>query len=100
MKRRLLSMLGLGIGLVTALASSPAYAQPKTIPAQVVDATDLATPAGKRSIDDALADYFRALTADKLIDVESGNLTTLRAELGTAEGLLRAGAALEAAVAP
>lgn len=93
MKRRLVAALGLAAALVAA----PAYAQ--TIPGKLVAEPDPATPAGKRSIDDALAAYFQALTADKLIDVESGNLTTLRAELSTAEGLLRAGAALEAAVA-
>jgi hypothetical protein len=55
--------------------------------------------ASGRAVDAALAGYFQALAQDKLIDIDSGNLTTLRAELGAAEALLRAGAALEAAVA-
>lgn len=52
-----------------------------------------------RAVDGALAGYFQAMAQDKLVDIDSGNLTTLRAELGAAESLLRAGAALEAAVA-
>ena len=48
---------------------------------------------------DPLAQYFTALEAMKLIDVESGNLETLRHDLAVGEGLLRDGAFLPAAVA-
>ena len=49
--------------------------------------------------DDPIAKYFTELEAMKLIDTESGNLDTLRRELGTAELLLRDGAFSSAAVA-
>ena len=80
------------------LGTSAALAQP----ADQGAASKAAAPAqgaSGRAVDPALAAYFSALAADKLIDIESGNLTTLRAELGAAEALLRGGAALEAAVA-
>jgi len=48
---------------------------------------------------DPIAKYFAELEAMKLIDTESGNLETLRRELGTAEQLLRDGAFANAAVA-
>jgi len=48
---------------------------------------------------DAISNYFKALEAMKLIDVESGNVSTLRRELQTAETLLRDGAYANAAVA-
>jgi hypothetical protein len=48
---------------------------------------------------DPIAAYFTALEAIKLIDVDSGNLETLRRELGVAEQLLRDGAFANAAVA-
>jgi TolA-binding protein len=88
------------------LAAAPASAQPTTTPAPAIPVGDKNEPeapasgrSADRAVDSALVAYFQALAADKLIDVDSGNLTTLRAELGTAEGLLRAGASLEAAVA-
>src|SRR5688572_3479174 len=63
-------------------------------------ATMLATPAtAQPKPDDPLAKYFGALEAAKLIDVESGNLETLRRELGIAEALLRDGTFGNAAVA-
>ncbi len=48
---------------------------------------------------DALAKYFEALEGTKLVDVESGNLATLKRELQIAEDLLRSGAYTNAAVA-
>ena len=61
-------------------------------------------PAGKASADkpaatDPIAKYFTELAAMKLVDAESGNLETLRKELGAAEQLLRDGAFVNAAVA-
>lgn len=53
----------------------------------------------KPTVDDPIAKYFTELEAMKLVDVESGNLETLRRELGTAEQLLRDGAFANAAVA-
>jgi hypothetical protein len=57
-----------------------------------------AGPAADR-VDDPIAKYFTELEAMKLIDAESGNLESLRRELGTAELLLRDGAFANAAVA-
>jgi hypothetical protein len=61
-------------------------------------------PAGKAGADrpaasDPIVRYFTELEAMKLIDAESGNLETLRKELGAAEQLLRDGAFVNAAVA-
>ncbi len=67
------------------LVSSIASAQPQ-VPAA-------------RAPDDPVARYFTELEAEKLIDVESGNLETLRKELGVAEELLRGGNFVNAAVA-
>jgi TolA-binding protein len=73
--------------------------------AGVANAAPRATtqPTGKASADkpaeDPIAKYFTELEAMKLIDTESGNLDTLRRELGTAEQLLRDGAFVNAAVA-
>jgi len=53
----------------------------------------------KKSIDDPLAKYFEALEATKLVDVESGNLDTLKHELQIAEDMLRDGTFVNAAVA-
>ncbi|HEU4732994.1 MAG TPA: hypothetical protein VFT22_34105 [Kofleriaceae bacterium] len=60
-----------------------------------------AEPAARtdRAADDPIARYFTVLESMKLIDAESGNLDTLRRELGTAELLLRDGAFVNAAVA-
>ncbi len=78
------------------LGASIAHAAPKA-------ATDPAS-AGKSGADqpadaDPIARYFTELAAVKLVDAESGNLETLRKELGTAEQLLRDGAFVNAAVA-
>ncbi|HET9626805.1 MAG TPA: tetratricopeptide repeat protein, partial [Kofleriaceae bacterium] len=48
---------------------------------------------------DPITQYFTQLEAMKLVDAESGNLDSLRKELGTAEQLLRDGAFVNAAVA-
>ena len=73
------------IGLALLLVSSIAAAQPEA-------------PVAKAP-DDPIAKYFTELEAEKLIDVESGNLETLRKELGIAEELLRGGNFVNAAVA-
>jgi len=62
------------------------------------------SPAGKPAADkpaggDPIAAYFTELEAMKMIDAESGNIDSLRRELGTAEQLLRDGAFANAAVA-
>ena len=56
-------------------------------------------PTERPAADDPLAQYFTALEAMKLIDVETGNLDSLRRELGAAERLLLDGAFANAAVA-
>jgi TolA-binding protein len=59
-------------------------------------------PVGKPAIDraaDPIAVYYAELEAMKLVDVESGNLDSLRKELGVAERLLLDGAFVNAAVA-
>jgi TolA-binding protein len=60
-----------------------------------------AKPAEKTQadIDDPLAKYFSALESMKLIDVESGNLESLKRELAVGEKLLTDGAFTNAAVA-
>lgn len=93
MKRAPLAALAAALALGLTTLAAPARADS---PAPEADGAQPAPPA---QIDSALAAYFKALAADKLIDIESGTLTTLRAELGSAEALLRAGAALEASVA-
>ncbi len=70
-----------------------------TAHAQPAEPAEPAAAAPARQVDAALAAYFQALEADKLLDVTSGNLGTLREELGRAEALLRGGSALDAAVA-
>ncbi len=77
----------------TALAGGPATAQPGAgAPPEAS-----ASPAPVRT--DAIATYFDALAAAKLVDVESGTLETLRRELAIGEGLLTDGAFTNAAVA-
>jgi tetratricopeptide (TPR) repeat protein len=109
-KRRWLTALTIGLGLgvgppglLPSLSSAliPPIGTAEAQPATSTDRADARPVEGAsgRTVDAALAEYFRALEADKLIDVQSGNLTTLRKELGAAEGLLRAGAHLEAAAA-
>lgn len=90
-----LRALSLALAAAAALGATPrAMAQPAAGEAPAAEASP-----GGRAVDGALAAYFQALEADKLIDVASGNLTTLRDELGRAEALLRGGAPLDAAVA-
>jgi len=62
-------------------------------------AATAATAAPRADPDDRVASYFTELEAMKLVDAESGNLETLRRELGAAELLLRDGAFGNAAVA-
>jgi TolA-binding protein len=71
------------------LVSSVAAAQP--------DGGASAPP--PKTPDDPIAKYFTELEASKLIDVESGNLETLRKELAVAEELLRGQNFVNAAVA-
>jgi hypothetical protein len=93
--------LTLAAAIAAGGAATTARAQPSpsSPPAAAEAAAEPAEGASGRAVDPALAEYFRALEADKLVDIESGTLTTLRRELGAAEGLLRAGAHLEAAAA-
>jgi hypothetical protein len=56
-------------------------------------------PAERPVASDPIAKYFAELEAMKLVDAESGNLESLRRELGIAEQLLRDGAFVNAAVA-
>ncbi|HET7501058.1 MAG TPA: hypothetical protein VFK02_08650 [Kofleriaceae bacterium] len=78
-------------GLVTGAAQA-AHAAPRA-------ATEPAARTERAAADDPIARYFTTLEAMKLIDAESGNLDSLRKELGTAELLLRDGAFVNAAVA-
>ncbi|MEZ4367242.1 MAG: hypothetical protein R2939_13300 [Kofleriaceae bacterium] len=77
----------LALALVVALTGSAggAVAQPE--------------PASGAGGDRAIAAYFDELERVGLIDVESGDKTTLARELATAEALLASGAAVEAAIA-
>jgi TolA-binding protein len=75
------------------LAAGAANAAPRAAATQPAGAARTDRPA------DPIAKYFAELEAMKLIDTESGNLETLRRELGTAEQLLRDGAFASAAVA-
>ena len=81
---------------VLLLASSVAMASPRTKADPKPAAS--AAPHASAEVDDPLAKYFAALEQMKLVDVESGNLETLRRELGIAEGLLKDGAFANAAV--
>jgi hypothetical protein len=84
----IVSGLALGLAIPGRAAAAPRSAtEPPT-----------ARPAD-RPADDPLAAYFTELEAMKLVDVESGNLETLRRELGAAEQLLHDGAFANAAVA-
>jgi TolA-binding protein len=62
-------------------------------------ATEPTSKPADRAPSDPIAKYFTELEAMKLVDVESGNLDSLRRELGVAEQLLRDGAFVNAAVA-
>jgi hypothetical protein len=68
----------------------------------VASVAQAAPAAGKPAVDkatDPIAAYYAELAAMKLVDVESGNLESLRKELGVAERLLLDGAFVNAAVA-
>lgn len=88
MKARLAALIA-----TTALAVGPAAAQPDA--GAPPEASEPTAPVRT----DAIATYFDALAAAKLVDVESGTLETLRRELTIAEGLLTDGAFTNAAVA-
>src|SRR3569833_1123207 len=75
------------------LASSSALAKGKDNPKNAPEAAPAA------DVDDPLAKYFSALEQKKQIDVESGNLETLRRELQNGEKLIADGAFTNAAVA-
>ena len=75
------------------LASSSVLAKGKDDPKKAPEAAPAA------DVDDPLAKYFSALEQMKLIDVESGNLETLRRELQNGEKLIADGAFTNAAVA-
>ncbi len=78
------------------LATSVAGAQPDpSTDGAKADEVEAAPP----KADDPLTRYFEALEATKLVDVESGNLETLRKELAVAEDMLRDGTFTNAAVA-
>ncbi len=81
--------------LVVVLAGT-AVAQPERGDLTPTSAT--AEPEAPATLD-PLAKYFNVLEGMKLVDVESGNLESLRRELGVAEHLLRDGAFLAAATA-
>jgi TolA-binding protein len=75
-------------------------AQPaRAVAAPRVAATEPAAKPAEPRVDDPIARYFTALEQLKLVDAESGNLESLRRELGVAEQLLRDGAFANAAVA-
>ncbi|MGE3545358.1 MAG: tetratricopeptide repeat protein [Kofleriaceae bacterium] len=82
----------LGGVLAFVLVAHAARAQPK--PAEAPQRSRATAPTT-----DPLASYFAALETAKLIDVESGNIDSLRRELAIGEGLLRDGAFSNAAVA-
>ncbi|MFN0251159.1 MAG: tetratricopeptide repeat protein [Kofleriaceae bacterium] len=80
---------------ITVIAAPPVLAQDPPKPAD-----DEAEPEpAQKPVDDPLAKYFEALEATKLVDVESGNLDTLKRELQLAENMLRDGTFVNAAVA-
>lgn len=56
-------------------------------------------PAAPAPAEAAIAEYYQALEALKLLDVETGSRDALRRELGEAEEMLKQGAAVQAAVA-
>jgi len=88
-------MKGLATIATLSLLTAVAAAQPDA-------SKDAAKPAEAEAppkADDPLTKYFEALEATKLVDVESGNLETLRKELAVAEDMLRDGTFTNAAVA-
>ncbi|MEP6865898.1 MAG: hypothetical protein ABJE66_35085, partial [Deltaproteobacteria bacterium] len=87
---RRVAIVALLLASSSALAKGKDDASKKAPEAKTAPATD---------VDDPLAKYFSALEQMKLIDVESGNLETLRRELQTGEKLIADGAYTNAAVA-
>ncbi|MGE5182720.1 MAG: hypothetical protein ACM31C_11685 [Acidobacteriota bacterium] len=83
------------LAIVLALAAT-AQAAPKVA---ATDAPKPAAAAAPAEAGDPIARYFAQLEQMKLIDVTTGNLDSLKRELGIAEGLLRDGAFTNAAVA-
>jgi TolA-binding protein len=86
------------VAIALVLATGVAGAQPTGKPSgndKAIAQDAAAEPAAL----DPIAKYFTQLEAMKLVDVESGNLATLRRELQLAEGFLRDGAFVTAAVA-
>lgn len=86
------------------VAASALVAQAPAVRADATktDAKVDAKPEPKKAevkLDDPLAKYFEALAQMKLVDVDSGNITTLRRELQVGENLLHDGAFTAAAVA-
>jgi tetratricopeptide (TPR) repeat protein len=83
----LLALAGIGLALGSAsgrgASAAPADGAPGAGP----------SPAGA-----AIAEYYQALEALKLLDVETGSRDALRRELGAAEDMLKQGAAVQAAV--
>ena len=87
-RRARLTACALGVLCATTAGAAPRAA-----------ATEPSKPAERPVARDPIAKYFAELEAMKLIDAESGNLESLRRELGIAEQLLRDGAFVNAAVA-
>lgn len=78
---RTAALAGLVFGLAGGSGMAPAWAQ------------------GTADSGASVADYYRELERAGLIDVDTGNKEALTRELGAAEAMLRAGAAIDAAVA-
>lgn len=91
MKRIALACALLVVTATSALAQDP--------PDNDKSVGEKAEEAAPKKADDPLAKYFEALEATKLVDVDSGNLDTLRRELQIAEDMLRDGTFVGAAVA-
>ncbi|MEJ7602867.1 MAG: hypothetical protein WKG01_33575, partial [Kofleriaceae bacterium] len=86
-----------GVIATLALLVTQAFAQPDPAPTPD-ESGEPATPEAPVTLD-PLSKYFTVLEQMKLVDVESGNLNTLRRELQLAETFLRDGAFVSAAVA-
>ncbi len=86
-----------GVALAVLALSGSVYAQPDDKKAD--DKKDDKAEKEEPTALDPIAKYFTVLESMKLIDVESGNLDTLKRELQGAEQLLRDGAFTNAATA-
>ena len=84
------------LALSTLLLAATAHAQPDEKKPEKTGTVEEKTPDDRS---DLVARYFTELEALKLVDVDSGNVTTLRRELQIAENLLKDGAFAPAAVA-